>query len=344
MRVQTLILALLFALAAVPALAQDVLIFRNGDRLSGTIQRMEQGKVVFDSPALDGVTRIDWNRIMRIESERLFQFQTRAGENFLGRISSEAELKGTFTVDTQGQMREIKQDDIVFVAQTVEGIGGLLEASAGAGFTLTRSNNQHQTNAEASVRYETPLYVLSGAVSSLFTSQKNTEDTSRHAVNIGFRKKLQGRWGLGALNSYHTSTQQKLLLRVTLGGGPAYDIIRNNRTAFRLLGGAVWNNERYDPEFGVDSSNNEMEALGGAEFSFFQFRQWNVGTSVYVFPSFTAAGRVRTDWKTTFRLRLIRGRKLWWNLSGTVNLDNKPPSTAPGNEYYATTSISYEFP
>ena len=340
---QALVFTLCIALAAAPALAQDVVIFRNGDRLSGKIQRMEQGKVVFDAPALDGVTRIDWNRIVRIESERLFQFQTQAGENFMGRISPEAEMKGTFTVDTEGRTREIKQDDIVFVTQTVEGIGGLLEATAGAGFTLTRSNNQQQTNAEAKVRYESTSYVLSGSVSSLFTSQKNADDTSRHAVNIGFRKKLQGRWGLGGLNNYLTSTQQKLLLRVTLGGGPAYDLIRNNRMILRVLGGAVWNNERYNPEFGAESGN-EIEALGGAEFAFFQFRQWDLDTGIHVFPSVSVAGRVRADWRTTFRVRLIRGRKLWWNISGTLNLDNKPPALAPGNDYYATTSISYAFP
>ena len=133
------------------------------------------------------------------------------------------------------------------------------------------------------------------------------------------------------MNSYLTSTQQKLSLRVTLGGGPAYDVIRNKRMVFRVLGGSVWNNERFDPEFGDAAVNNEFDGLAGAEFALFQFRQWNLDTSVYVLPSSTTKGRVRTDWKTTFKVRLIRGRKLWWNLNGTVNLDSDPPSTAPGN-------------
>ena len=305
---------------------------------------MEQGRVVFDAPVLDGVTRIDWGRIERVESRRVFQFQIRSGETFLGRISPKAEVKNSFTVETGGSTREIGRDDIVIVAQTVEGVGGLLEVSAGAGFTVTRSNNQRQTNAEAKLRYESPSYVLSGAISSLFTTQKNAERINRHDVNIGFRKKLRGNWSLGALNNYLTSTQQKLVLRVTLGGGPAYDVIRSNQMVFRMLGGSVWNNERFDQEFGVDASNNEIEGLGGFEFSYFHFREWTFDTSLYVFPSFTTAGRVRTDWKTAFRVRLIRGKKLWWNLNGTVNLDNDPPSTAPGNDYYATTSVSYEFP
>ena len=75
-----------------------------------------------------------------------------------------------------------------------------------------------------------------------------------------------------------------------------------------------------------------LEACAGAEFSFCPFRQWNLDATVYLFPNFTAAGRVRTDWKTTFRVRLIPGRKLWWDISGTASLGDKPPALAPGND------------
>ena len=61
MRARTLVLAVLTALAAVAALAQDVVIFRNGDRLTGTIQRVEQGKVRYrvDIDWLTGRVRAD---------------------------------------------------------------------------------------------------------------------------------------------------------------------------------------------------------------------------------------------------------------------------------------------
>ena len=77
----------------------------------------------------------------------------------------------------------------------------------------------------------------------------------------------------------------------------------------------------------------EIEGLAGAEFSFFQFRQWNLESTLLVFPSISSAGRVRMDWRTNLRFRLIRGKKIWWNLNGTINLDNDPPSTAPGSDY-----------
>ena len=40
------------------ALAQDVLIFTNGDRLTGTIQRIQRGVVAFLAPNIDGEIKI----------------------------------------------------------------------------------------------------------------------------------------------------------------------------------------------------------------------------------------------------------------------------------------------
>jgi hypothetical protein len=63
-----------------------------------------------------------------------------------------------------------------------------------------------------------------------------------------------------------------------------------------------------------------------------------------VFPSLTVRGRVRLDWRSNLRLRLIKGRNFWWNFSHTLNLDSKPPSEASGTDYVTTTSLSWSFP
>jgi len=230
------------------------------------------------------------------------------------------------------------------MTQTVEGVGGLLEISAGMGFSLTRSNNQKQLNAEASATYDTPGFMVGGGLNSLFTTQTSTRDTKRNNVWARFTKKFNSRWGAGAMTDFLTSSQQQLDLRTVLGGGPTYEFIRSNRLNLNAIGGAVWNNEQYAATAGLEPVNNELEGLGGVEFSYYRFRQWNLDSTLFVFPGITSAGRVRMDWRTTFRVRLISGKKIWWNLNGTLNLDNDPPSISPGTDYVATTSISYDFP
>ncbi len=339
------LLATLFLLSfTLPLIAQDVVVFHNGDRLTGKIKRMVRGKLILDSPALDGDAKIDWQRIERVESERTFQFETKKGVNFLGTVSDEETAPDELAVEVGGETRTVPQSDIVLMTQTVEGVGGLLEISAGAGFSLTRSNNQKQLNAEATVTYDTPSYVISGGLTSLFTTQKSVKDTKRNNVWARFTKKFRGKWGAGAVSNFLTSSQQQLDLRTVLGGGPTYEFIQNNRVVLSGIGGAVWNNERYSPEAGIDPVNNEIEGLAGVDFSYFRFKQWNLDSTVFVFPSVTSAGRIRMDWRTNFRVRLISGRKIWWNLNGTLNLDSDPPSFSAGTDYVATTSITYDFP
>ena len=328
------------------AQAQDVIVFQNGDRLTGRIERLERGKLSFDSPIIDQSVQVDWDQIDRVESQRFFQFHTKAGERLLGRILEMShEPAGDEIVILEGTSRRtFAHDEIVMVSQTVRGVGGLLTAQTGAGFSLAKANNQKQFSADASLSYETTGYLVSATLNSIFSTQQETTNTNRHNLRLGFVKNLSGRWGAGAIGDFLTSEEQKLDLRTVLGGGPTYTLIRSDDVILGTIGGAVWNNERFDPEAGLDSVNNEIEGLAGLDFSLFRFRQVGLESTVLVFPSLTTGGRVRMDWTSTLRLRILPKHKLWWNLNATINLDSEPPSLTPGSDYVTSTSISWEFP
>ena len=179
------------------AQAQDVIIFTNGDRLTGKIERLERGKLSFDSPIIDQSVQVDWNQIERVESQRLFQFHTAAGERLLGRIVEMShETAGDEIVILEGTSRRtFAHDEIVMASQTVRGVGGLLTAQTGAGFSLAKANNQKQFSADASLSYETPGYLVSATLNSNFSTQRETTNTNRHNLRLGFIKNLSGHWG-----------------------------------------------------------------------------------------------------------------------------------------------------
>jgi hypothetical protein len=133
-------------------------------------------------------------------------------------------------------------------------------------------------------------------------------------------------------------------LRTIAGGGPTFDAFRSDRLHLRLIGGVVWNNEHYQLGATAIPSENGLEGLTGLYLSLFRFRQWNVDSTLFVFPSISIPGRFRMDWTTKLKFRLIRGQSLWWNLNQTVNWDSQPPATFPGSDYVTTTSISWAFP
>ncbi len=328
------------------ALAQDVLVFNNGDRLTGTIQRIQRGVVAFLAPNIEGEIKIGWERIERIDSERSFLFWTSDGTGIIGKISTPDEPDSSdeiLIVQPQDSVR-LHVDEVVYVAQTLSRLEGLLEAELGGGFTFSKSNSHKQFNANVRVDYETTGFSTGGGFDSFFSSQENATNTNRQNLWGDFTKVLSRRWGAYVFTDFLKSEEQKLDRRMVFGGGPSREIIRNNRFDLNAFGGAVWNNEVFSPDAEQTPANNQIEGAAGVNFSVFEFKQIAFDSNWLLYPSLSERGRVRMDWRNRLRLRLIRGVPLWWNFSLNVNLDNMPPAQTPGSDYVTTTSLSWEFP
>jgi hypothetical protein len=324
--------------------AQDLVIFENGDRLTGSIERLERGNLVLSVPFVDGDVHADWAQVVRVESQRFFQFETVTGRRFLGRIRPETDPEaGLLVVEVDGVIQSYRRDEIVNVVRTVGELHGLLEISVSAGLSLSQSNDQKQFNADARVGYEGARYGVSADVTSLFSTQREGADTHRQSVGARFTRFIGDRWGLSILNEYLQSEEQRLNLRTVLGAGPSRTFVRDGRIELSALAGLVWNNERFDPQAERERSN-DLEAVGGLFFSFYQFKQWELNATALMYPSITTKGRTRSSLRANLRLRLIQGKPLWFNINQTIDLDSDPPANASGTDHVTTTSISYDFP
>ena len=339
-----LILSLVGLISVTSAAAQDTLTFDNGNVLTGRIKRLAQGELTLDIPIADGDVYADWRRVVRVDSRRVFQFQTSDGDRFLGRIELETDPEaGTIVVEYGGVTQTYQRDDIVLVVETVGELTGLLQIGVSAGLTLAKSNDQKQVNAESNISYETTRHSISATTSSIFTQQRDAEDTNRQSATILFSRWLGQRWGLTVLNSYLKNNEQSLDLRTVVGGGPSRTFVQNGNVELFSLAGIVWNNEQYSEESDLET-NDDLEALIGVTFSYFQFKQWELDSSYLVYPSLTSGGRLRQSITAKLRLRLIKGKPFWWSVSQTLDLDNEPPEGTPGTDYVTTTSLSWTFP
>jgi hypothetical protein len=343
----TLIAAAAIGLTA-PVQAQDVIYFVNGDRLSGKIKTLGRGQLILDAPAMDGNANIDWNRIARIESERVFQFQTTDGERFSGRIAKDARADspvGEIHIILPLGERRLHQEDIVSASQTLgEGVR-LIEANVGAGFSIAKSNDQKQFNVDGSFAYQTTNYRMTSSVSSIFSTQTSSTNTNRQDLNFGFARSISRNWQAGAIAGLQQSEEQQLDLRLTVGGGPVRTIVNNNHMALYAMGGAVWNHERYREDSGQEQlASGQVEGVASVSFSYFRFRKMKLDSTLRVFPSITIGGRVRGDLNSSLRIPLGRARKLWWNLSSGLLFDSSPPTNGKGTDYVTTTSVSFAFP
>lgn len=89
--------ALIAALIAIsmPAFAADqtdIVIFVNGDRLTGEFKSLERGRLQFKTAATDTIS-IEWDDVAFLKSDQNIQVETEEGDRYLGHLSASTREK-----------------------------------------------------------------------------------------------------------------------------------------------------------------------------------------------------------------------------------------------------------
>ena len=89
--------ALIAALIAIsmPAFAADktdIVIFVNGDRLTGEFKSLERGRLRFKTAATDTIS-IEWDDVAFLKSDQNIQVETEGGDRYLGHLSASTREK-----------------------------------------------------------------------------------------------------------------------------------------------------------------------------------------------------------------------------------------------------------
>src|SRR5688500_8663285 len=66
------VFVLLFAMTAAAKNIDDVVILKNGDRMTGEIKGLQSGELRFKADYMAEAVRLDWSKVERIESKSTF--------------------------------------------------------------------------------------------------------------------------------------------------------------------------------------------------------------------------------------------------------------------------------
>ena len=94
---RSIIITLAILLGVMPASARrddDVVILKNGDRLTGEIKRLQRGELSLYASYMTEAVRLDWSKVERVESKSQFLIFLTNGSVFTGslQVLSEAGL------------------------------------------------------------------------------------------------------------------------------------------------------------------------------------------------------------------------------------------------------------
>ncbi len=318
----------------------DVVVMKNGDRMTGEIKRMQRGQLTFKASYMASDVVLDWSEVARLESKDPYLISMTDGHQIAEHFKLvEATDVENFQIGPSGLLK-ISQKNVLRILPIESKFFKQLEGSIGLGLSYSSGNDQYQTELIASATYRHGRHALTASIDSSFSGQTQGTSTARNQFGFNYRKQLSQRWFAGGLFDFLRSDQQSLDRRVTGGGLVGRNMVQTERTRLSVFGGIGVNREKYSAGTGLQSATN-ADALTGIDFTTFRFSKTDITTHFFVFPSMSTPGRVRAQVTSDINYKLAKD--FWWGFHVYENFDSKPPIKANKNDLGVSASISFKF-
>jgi hypothetical protein len=334
-------LFLLLALAApLPVFAEktDVVILTNGNEITGEIKRMQGGLLDFSTDAM-GTVHIEWRYIREVLSRKTQSVETMDGRRLLGSLKSPRE-GGVLLLETEGGDVELGREQVAAFWPVEQTFRDRADLDVSAGYDYARATEISNFNLAADFHHRAEDRFTDVLARANISRQQSGDDQRRAELggqhSILFSERRYWNW----FAKLETNEALGVDLRAYGGGGIGTYRVRADNSQWRLTGGLLATHEI--PDEG-DSSTN-IEALVNLYYRYVRFAdpERSFESSLTAFPSVTDVGRVRADFRTTFKLEFWSD--LFWALEVYAHYDSDPISAqAEDLDYGVVTSVGYSF-
>jgi len=339
------LLALLFACLSSPAQGErkDVVVMKNGDRLTGRVKRLQNGLLFVEMPYASGNIGLDWDQVDSVQSTATFQIILNNGHRLEGtieKVSGEKAKNEDFLIHEATEEVQVPSTSIANIDQKKPTFWRQLQGNIDFGYSFTSGNSQSTLNADTSAAYKTTAWQATTSFDSTFSGQSGASSTNREDLQGTVTKFLNRNSFVAGISDFLHSSRQDLNLRSTLGGGYGRFLKRTTNSNLAWLGGVVYSHESFDTAASQPSDQN-MEAVAGLQYSYVRFNLGELDSQLRIYPGLTDSGRVRLTTSNSLSIKLRNNFYLlftFWD-----NFDSRPPATARKNELGTSTGIGWSF-
>ncbi len=346
--VTTLLVTAATALLANPLRAQsrpktDVVILKNGDRISGEIKSLEAGILNLKTDWM-GTVEIEWDNIERVKSSFRYTVELRSGARVIGSLDSGEEIQtlAVARIAREGEdATTVAYRRVVEITPLEETFWQRLKGSADLGFSFAQGNQSTQWSLNANTNYRTDKYLTTVALSSFLSDQEGGTRITRNQLTLGYQWFLGNRWYTFGIGQMQQNESQGLDLRGLLGGGIGRHVYRSTKTDLSIIGGLDFTRELYT---GEESFVTSSEAIAGLSYETFRYEspKAEIIAHFLTFPNLTTLGRIRLLAEGRVRFELIKD--LYFSVNVYNIYDNDPPiEDVAKNDFSISTSLGWTF-
>jgi hypothetical protein len=319
----------------------DILLFKNGDRLTGEVKSLERGKLNFKTDAT-GTIAIEWDKVASVQTEQYLQVELSDGRRHFGRASLvQPEGKLKLRVGSGTNVREVPLVEVVGIAPIEQGgFFARLDGYVTAGYDYTKSSGVQQITYTGglSSRDEKRQWAIDSSLT--FISQSGQDDSNRYNIGAYNRRFLADRWFVQGFGSFDGNDELGIDLRTTLGAAYGRFLRQDQKNDWAAYAGLAVTRENFIEQ----PTNESVEGVLGTQYWFFRYNapEASMDATVNLFPSLTESGRLRAEGQLNARYEIVSD--LFFQLSFYGSYDSEAGAGAESNsDYGVTTSLGYTF-
>ena len=329
----------MLSLQASAAPKTDIIIFHNGDRLTGELKSLQRGRLNLNTDAT-GTIAIEWDKIARVISNQNVQVETSSGARYFGHLI-QTEKTGRVVVQTEDGPQILDSARVIGMTPIeAEGLSAL-DIDLSVGYNFAKAGGVTQGTVAIDVDYRTVKRIFSIAASTVTNSSDTQSSSERKNFGFTYKRLWKNRWYVNGDFNMDQNDELNLDLRTTVGGGGGRFLIQSNSMLLGLEAGLQFAQEQLT---GEPDKSNSIEATFAADWDWFLFDdpELDWSTQLEIFPNLSEWGRVRANFDTSLQWELINDLK--WGISFYSSIDNQPQSEEGAtSDYGVNTTLTYEF-
>jgi Protein of unknown function, DUF481 len=318
----------------------DIVVMKNGDRITCEIRSLEQAQLIVKQGYASSTVALDWKEVDHIETHQPFVIIDTTGKALSGELS---ESSDTRIVSVTGEEKaEIAHNDVVSIEQTGKTFIRRMRGDIDVGVSVAKSNSQKNLTLQSDLTYQATKRFFSLSSSAQYTSQEKTTNTREITIKTEYYRRLrESNWYSGGIANFLSSSAQQIDLRSSLGGAIGFRPIYTNKTNLSFTGALAYTVEKDAPNVVTTASSNSLDSAASVQYSTFRFDSTNFDTVLWVYPSLTSLGRVRMTLNQDVYYKFLKD--FYIRLSFYDNYDNRPVVGAPSNNLGVTSTIGWSF-
>jgi putative salt-induced outer membrane protein YdiY len=343
------------------ALWADQLVLKNGDRLTGSIEKSDD-KTLLIKTEFAGEVNVQWTAIQAITSTQSLHVATSDDKTFVGAVTT---TDGSLAVSTPSSgtattpmaaVLTLRNDaeQTAFDKSQHPGLTEGWKGGANVGFALTRGNSETKNLALAFTAarqglhdkfllYENTVYATNDAPEAVPTVSANTNQGGLR-YDHDLTPRVFGFVGA----DFMSNALQFLGLRSVGSAGLGLHAIKSANTTLDLLAGGNYTHETYhfvpptppNTLFTPGITNNFAALTLGEELSH-KHGGTVITQKLYLYPDLSDTGQYRAkfDLGTVTKISKWLG---WQNAFGDIYVTN-PPAGRKQNDIVLTTGLNFSF-